>query len=182
MSYPAYGQYPVARKKRGMKRIVFGILGILANIVGLFVMPIIAGVVMALVAAMGAMGNEQDLDPAGGTIQMESTKTYIVYVPTDEVSSSTCTFDGVPASNVHKEDTPTDREIDGTSYSDAYQVTSPDESTVTVTCQGASSVKYAEIGVLSTLIGAAVGLLIPVALGVLSLILLIWGIVARVRS
>ena len=53
---------------------------------------------------------------------------------------------------------------------------------MTVQCEGASDVAVAEVGVMGTVIGFGVGVLVPVLLGLVALALLIWGIVARVRS
>ena len=55
MSAPASYLAPQPpRRRRGVKRLIFGILGIIANGIGLFVMPFIAGVIAVLITAIGA--------------------------------------------------------------------------------------------------------------------------------
>ena len=57
-----------------------------------------------------------------------------------------------------------------------------DDQEVTITCDGASDIGISDIGLIGTLIGVGVGLVIPIGLGILAFGLLIWGIIARVRS
>src|SRR5699024_4588070 len=99
--YPGYGtaalqytgyQPEPPRKKRGLKRIIFGILGILANGVGLFVMPFVAGVLVAVVALLGA--TPATIGGASGTVDASATALTLVYVPTSEAASTTCTVEG----------------------------------------------------------------------------------------
>lgn len=181
MVYQApYGYMQEPRKKRGMKRIIFGILGIIANAIGLVVMPLIAGVAVAVFALMSA--SPVSLGGPSGTFDASAASLHYVYVPTSEATSSSCTAEGGSDVIWDPESSQMPATIEGTEYVSigTVQVTSDQE--VTVTCEGASDVAVADVGLVGTLIGLGVGLVIPIGLGLLAMILLIWGIIARVRS
>lgn len=181
MAYQApYSMYQAPPKKRGLKRIIFGSLGIVANAIGLLVMPIVATFAVALIAVLTA--SPVSLGGANGTVDASSTSLHYVYVPSSELSSASCAVDGGSDVEWDPEGATMPATIDGTEYEPvgSFQVTSDQE--VTVTCDGASDVAVADIGILGTVVGFGVGLFIPIGLGFLSFILLIWGIIARVRS
>lgn len=178
---PAYGHGEPPRKKRGMKRIVFGILGLIANAIGLVAMPLIGGFVGAMIAAFGAMDPDVIDNPA--TIDVDSASMIMVFAP-EGVDPSTCTIDATGA------DTEVDTnvtgtytvDLDGTTYAEIAQVTAPSATQLTVDCAGTDTVAYGQGNIMIALITGGVGLAIPVLLGLVALGLLIWGIVARIRS
>lgn len=184
MTYPApygtYTQQPPPRKKRGLKRIIFGVLGIVANGIGLIVMPFVAAFAVAIFAVLTA--TPVSLGGSSGTVDATETSLYYVYVPTADAGSATCTVDGgtVTWDTADAGQLPT--AVDGTEYSDVgtFQVSTAQE--VTVTCEGAEDVAVSDVGFLGTLVGGAIGIAIPVLLGLVAIALLIWGIIARVRS
>lgn len=182
MAYSApYGYYQPPPKKRGLKRIIFGILGILGNGIGLFVMPVVGLFVAALIATIG--GTEaQDLGSDGGSFQADSMSVYSIAVPVEDAESTECTFEGVPESDVTPSDTAINFAHQGTTYVEIYDLTTSGGIEVQVSCEGASNVAYTEMGMVGFLISMGVGVVIPILLGILSIALLIWGIVARVRS
>lgn len=181
MAYQAsYDTMQAPRKKRGMKRIIFGILGILANAVGLVVMPLVAAFAVALFALLSA--TPVSLGGPSGTIDASATSLHYVYVPTSEVASASCTAEGESDVNWDGEQSTVPTTIDGVEYSPVGGFDVGTDQQVTVTCEGASDVAVADIGVMGTLVGLVVGLVIPIGLGFLAIILLIWGIIARVRS
>ena len=175
-----YGTYQPPRKKRGLKRIIFGILGILANGIGLVVMPFVAGIAVAVIAVMSAA--PVSLGSTSGVYDASGTSLHYVYVPADEVTSASCTVEGDSDLQWEPEHTTLPSTIDGTEYEPVGSFQVNDDQEVQITCDGASDVAVADIGVMGTLIGAGVGLVIPIALGLLAVALLIWGIIARVRS
>lgn len=176
-----YGYYQEPPKKRGLKRIIFGGLGIVANVIGLVVMPVV--MLFAASTVMVLSGGElQELGPEGGTFRAEGLAVYSVAVPVEEAAEAECTFEGVPADDVSSTSTGIEVTHDGRTYVEVYDVTSTGDHDVHVSCTGVSSVGYTEMGMLGALISMGVGLIIPILLGVLSLALLIWGIIARVRS
>lgn len=182
MAYQAsYGSYQAPRKKRGLKRIIFGSLGIIANGIGLIVMPLVAGFVVALVALLSA--TPVSLGGSTGAFDASSSSLHYVYVPTSEVGSVTCSAEG--GSDVVWE--PDDESmvpttVDGTEYTPIGTVEVTSDQEVTMSCEGASDVAVADIGLMGTLVGLGVGLVIPIGLGLIAIALLIWGIIARVRS
>lgn len=182
MTYSApYGYYQPPPKKRGLKRIIFGILGIIANGIGLFVMPFVAFFIAAIIAAMGGM-EVRELGSNGGTFQADAMSVYSVAVPAEDAENTECTFEGVPASDVTRNDAGIEVTHQGSTYVELYDVITSSDAEVQVTCEGASDVGYTEMGMLGFLISLGVGVIIPIALGILAIGLLIWGIVARARS
>lgn len=181
MAYQApYGMYQAPRKKRGLKRMIFGGLGIVANAIGLVVMPLVAAFVVALIALLSA--SPVSIGGPSGTVSASATSLHYVYVPTTEAASTSCTVEGGSDVVWDPNQTSVPATIDGTEYTVVGSIEVTTDQEVTVACDGASDVAVADIGVLGTLVGMGVGLLLPIGLGLLSLILLIWGIIARVRS
>jgi len=181
MAYQAsYGTYRAPAKKRGLKRIIFGILGIIANLIGLIVMPVVAGIVVAVIALLSA--SPVSIGGPSGTVQTTSSSLYFVYVPTSETGSSSCTVEGASDMVWDPSQGSSPATIDGIEYTVVGSIQVTDDQDVAVTCDGASDVAVADIGFVGSLVGMAVGLIIPIGLGLLAVILLIWGIVARVRS
>lgn len=185
MTYPApygtYTQQQPPRKKRGLKRIIFGVLGIVANGIGLIVMPFVAAVAVAVFAVLGA--TPVSLGGSTGTVDASGTSLYYVYVPTADADATTCTADG--GSSVDWEadaEAALTTSVNGTEYTQIGTLQATTAQEVTLTCDGAEDVAVAEIGVIGTLVGGAVGIAIPVLLGLVAIALLIWGIIARVRS
>lgn len=186
---PAYGAGPSPyagyqpeppRKRRGMKRIIFGILGLIANAIGLFVMPFVATILVTVVALLSA--TPATIGGASGTIDASATALTLVYVPTSEAASTTCTVEGTGEVIWDDEQSSAPATVDGTEYTPIGSITVTQDQQVTIQCEGASDVAVADVGVMGTVIAFGVGVLIPVLLGLVALVLLIWGIVARVRS
>ncbi|GAA1490229.1 hypothetical protein [Brachybacterium sacelli] len=163
-----------------MKRIVFGALGIIANGIGLIVMPFVAGLAVAVVALLSA--TPVSLGGASGTFDASASSLHYVYVPTAEAGSVSCTAEGGADAVWEPEGTTVPTTVDGAEYSPVGSVTVTSDQEVTLSCEGASDVAVADVGMMGTLIGLGVGLVIPIGLGLIAVILLIWGIIARVRS
>ena len=182
---PGYGAYaPPPPRKRGTKRIVFGALGILANAIGLVVMPIVAGIIGSLIAAMGML-DLTATSPQGGTVEASSMHVIMVAVPTEEAGSATCTVDGTAPADLSAEDVSSDglvATLDGREYTVVQQVTVTADQTLTVDCEGASAAAVSEMGMTGVFVSLGIGILVPVLLGLVAIALLIWGIIARVRS
>lgn len=176
-----YGSpYGPAPKKRGMKRIVAGIIGIVLNGIGLFLMPIVLGFVGLIISAVGMM-SLTSIEPEGGSFSVSGTTVTTVFVPADEAGAS-CEFVSDPPVDVSPDTSQLTVEHDGTTYIAAYEVMATSSQEVEVLCPGVSDVAVSEINVLWTLAGGGVGILIPVVLGFASLVVLVWGIIARMRS
>lgn len=173
---PGYGQ---PRRRKGLKRIIVGSIGIVLNTIGLFVMPFVAAVVGALIA-IGSASDPVALSPTGGTVPVDSMSMVTIAVPAGEAQSVTCTAHGGDLDPVSS---PMDvGSLGGVPYESAYQLSSPTTTEVVVECTGASGVAYTETGMVGMLVAMGIGVVIPIVLGVASLVLLIWGIIARVRS
>lgn len=177
MPYPAPQPQ---RRRRGLKRLIFGILGIIANAIGLFVLPFIAVLGGAVVGLLGM--TPAPLSPDGGTFETSAASIYYIAAPADEASSTTCEFDGQDLDIDHEASALSVGEIDGVEYESIYTVISPQNQQVTVHCEGATTLAVAEVGIVGMLISTGVGVIIPIVLGLLALILTIWGIIALVRS
>jgi uncharacterized membrane protein len=176
-SEPAYQAPP---KKRGLKRIIFGALGIVANLIGLVVMPVIALAIVAVVLVSNA--DARSLGSESGSVEASGMSMYYVYVPTEEVDDATCSVSGGDTTMDSSSSEGMTATVDGTSYTAVGTFDVTGDQTVQVSCEGASDVAVADVGMTGVLIAVGVGFGIPVVLGIIALILLIWGIVARVRS
>lgn len=176
-SYPQQAPPP---RRRGMKRTIFGIIGLVLNAIGLFVMPIIAALVAAVIATTGM--TPEPIEPRGGTYTADGMSILYLAVPAYAVASTTCEVEG--ADIQVDEDTAgmVVGEIDGVEYVSVYSINAVSEQQVTVHCEGTDSAAIATMGVVGFLITTGMGILIPIVLGLLSLVLLIWGIIALVRS
>lgn len=180
--YPApHGYYQPPRRKRGIKRTVFGGLGLIANAIGLVVMPILAGIIGAAIAGVGATDLEP-VDPRGGTFTASSWSAYSLAVPADEAGSVTCDISGRDVEVSPSSTEVSYGNVDGVEYVDAYDITAFGDQEVTVECEGASAAAVSEMGMVGILVSLGIGLLLPVVLGLASLVLLIWGIIALIRS
>lgn len=176
-----YGDAPPPRRRRGLKRTIFGVLGILANGVGLVVMPFLVGMIGA-VLTVGASQNLTALDPQHATIEGDSMRVYSLAVPAEHTGTVECAVTGGDAVLTSESSDYSVGTIDGTDYYDVYdlQISGSDE--VTVECTGTEALGLWDAGMGGTLISFGIGFLVPVVLGLLSVALTIWGIVALVRS
>lgn len=181
MAYQAsYGTYQAPQKKRGLKRIIFGILGIIANGIGLVVMPIVAGIIVTAFAVMSA--TPVSMGGSSATFDASMTSLYYVSVPTSEAASASCTVDGGSDVEWEPDVSSVTTTVDGVEYTEVGDIQVLNDQEVTITCDGASDIAVSDIGMIGMLIGLGVGLVIPIGLGFLAFVLLIWGIIARVRS
>ncbi|EWS82061.1 hypothetical protein [Brachybacterium phenoliresistens] len=174
-SGPGYG---APRKRKGIKRTIFGALGLIANAIGLVVMPVLAGIIAATIT-VGTGEGAIPLGPSGGTFTADTMSVHSIAVPASEAATAECTATG--ASLERELNTYTAGEIDGVDYVEIYDVRAA-SGEVTVECTGVSAVAYTEMGMAGTLIGLGIGFVIPIGLGLVSLVLLIWGIIALIRS
>ncbi|MGO1284845.1 MAG: hypothetical protein ACTHWF_01575 [Brachybacterium sp.] len=176
-----YGYTYTAPRKRGKKRLIFGILGLIANAIGLVVMPIVAGIIGTIVTVAGGADVTQ-LEPDGGSFQASSWSLYTVAVPESDLETATCEITGQDISVEPGDPTISTVEHGGVEYFDLYDITVYGDQEVTVACEGAEDVLVAELGMLGMLIGAGIGVVLPVALGILALVMTISGAVALMRS
>lgn len=173
-------QYVEPPRRRGVKRTVFGVLGIVANAVGLVVMPMVAGFLAIFVTAIGAVELEP-LDADGGTIQSSTWSVYTLAVPAEDVGTVSCEFEGAGVDPSRSADPEPVHSMDGVDYYDVYTLTAG-TGEITVHCEGTEALGISELGMGGAVISAVVGLVLPIGLGVLALALTIWGVVALVRS
>lgn len=187
MSYPqytpAYNPYAPPPKKRGLKRMIFGGLGIVANAIGLVLVPVIGLMIGAVISAMGLL--DLTVMPAeGGTLEVSPMNVGSVWAPVDEAADVTCdiTGSGLDVEPAYDPADTATTELDGVTYVQVYSIYATESTEAAVHCDGSSSVATSTMGLLPTLIATGASFLIPIVLGILSLALLIWGIIARVRS
>ncbi|MDN5601182.1 MAG: hypothetical protein L0J57_07695 [Brachybacterium sp.] len=179
-SYQQPYQYAERPRRRGLKRTIFGVLGILANAVGLFVMPMIAGFIALMVSGLGAM-ELTALEADGGTIESSTWSVYSIAVPEEDLESVSCEFEGAgvqPTRDISEEPLYT---MDGVDYYDVYTLTA-DSGEITVHCEGSDAIGVSEMGMAGTFISTLVGLVLPIVLGLIALAMTIWGIIALITS
>lgn len=188
MTYPpAYGpahddaQDP-RRRRRGVKRTIFGALGLVANGVGLVVMPFVAAIIGAVVIIAGNT-EMTALDPAGDSFQASTWSMYTIAVPQEDLGRTTCEIEGENVTVEQAETSDTSKgAVDGVPYYDLYSVSAFGEQEVSVTCTGGEAVALWDAGMGGFLASIGVGVLLPVVLGLVALVMTIWGIIALVRS
>lgn len=176
------GGYPAQpRKRRGIKRIIVGSIGMVLNFIGLFVMPLVVGILVAGISV--ASTTPQVIGSDSGTFSASSFSLHGVGVPADEVAGASCEIDG---QDIQVDDTADDDislgDIDSVEYVEIHDVSAYGAQDITVECTGTTSVAVLDYGLAGTALGMGAGLLIPIGLGTLSFILLVWGVIARVRS
>lgn len=185
MTYqPSYGYAPYTpapRRRRGVKRTIFGVLGLLANAVGLVVMPILAGIIGGLLT-MSASSELTPLDPRGSTFEASTWRMYAIAVPQEDLDSVACEIDGAEVTVEPGDPEISSGQVDGVAYYDLYDVQVFGDQEVTVTCEGGEAVALWDAGVGGVLVSLGIGVLLPVVLGLIALIMTIWGIIALVRS
>lgn len=173
----AYVERP---RRRGLKRTILGALGVFANAIGLFVMPFVAGSIALIVAGVGAMELEP-LEADGGTIESSTWAVYSIAVPEEDLETVSCEFEGAGVQPTREVSTEPLYTMGGVEYYDVYTLTA-NSGEITVHCEGTDALGVSELGVAGTLLSGLVGLVLPVVLGLLALALMIWGIVALIRS
>lgn len=178
---PGAGYVMAPPRKRGTKRIVFGILGIVGNIVGLFVMPVVATGIAVVIAGVGSMDLEP-VDPRGGTFTADSFGVYGIAVPADLADEARCSAQGEDIRVDPAGDDYSPGSVDGVRYVEVMEVQATGEQQVTVTCEGTDRAAVSTFGVGGALFALGIGVVLPVLLGIAALALLVWGIVARMRS
>lgn len=178
---PDYSQLP-PRRRRGVKRTVFGALGLVANAVGLVVMPIVAALLSGVVL-YSSNTEMTPLDPAGDSFEASTWSMYAIAVPQEDLDTTTCEIEGEDISVDRAEPSDTSLgSVDGVPYYDLYTVTVYGDQEVNVTCTGGEAVALWGAGMGGLLLSVGVGIVLPVVLGFIALVMLIWGIVALVRS
>lgn len=170
-----------APRKRGRKRLIFGILGLVANAIGLVVMPMVAGFIGVLFTVAGGAEVAQ-LAPEGDSFEASSWSLYTIAVPEEDLGTATCEITGQDLSVDPAEPEVTIAVLGQEEYYDLYDVFPAGDQEVSVVCEGAQEVVVAKLGMAGTLIGAGVGLVLPVGLGILALVMTISGAVALMRS
>lgn len=168
-------------RRRGRTRIVLGILGILASLVGLIALPLIgAGVGVTL--AMDSAGEPTSLGAESGTVTTEGTTLLLVSVPLRDAFEVTCDAAGTDV-KLRDHDTHEDAgTLGGDQYLTMLSVTAYGDQEVTLSCPGAQDVAYQAVPGTPVLVGAALGLGLPIVLGLFAIGLLVSGTLARRRT
>lgn len=180
MAYQQPYQYVERPRRRGLKRTIFGGLGILANAVGLVLMPIIASFIALMVTGVGAM-ELSPLEADGGTIESSTWSVYSIAVPEEDLESVSCEFEGAGVQPTREEATEPLYTMDGVDYYDVYTLTAS-SGEITVHCEGTDSLGVSEMGMTGTLVSGLVGLALPIVLGLIAVAMTIWGIIALITS
>lgn len=176
-----YAHTYAAPRKRGRKRLIFGILGLVANAIGLVVMPLLAGFIGIVLTVAGGAAVAQ-LSPEGDSFEASGWTLYTIAVPESDLGTASCEITGQDLSVEPAEPAVTIAVRGDAEYYDLYDVFPSGDQEVSVACEGVQEVVVAEMGMSGTLIGAGVGVVLPVVLGILALVMTISGAVALMRS
>lgn len=177
-SSPGGAMAPV--KRRGMVRIVLGIIGILLALLGIFLGPMLGAMIGGIFSFLSISSDAITVVPPGSPVHLE-TGTYIVAATSERASCEVRTTN--PGD---MEYTPTGDGLhldkDGTQYSRVGQLDVTTASDAVITCNDGSDAAIGRVGFAAVAVGLAIGVGIPVLLGLAGLVLLISGIIGRVRS
>lgn len=162
-----------APRRRGLVRIVLGVLGLLLGTAGLLTMATIAAFVATVIAPVSA--TPVSVGGSSDTFEASAAATYYVYVPSAEAAAATCSVDGGDGTawTARRIDMPT--EIVDVEYTQIGALTVETDRTVTLSCRGATDVAVMTLGMTGTTIVFAALLLCALAL-------LASGLRARVRA
>lgn len=164
-------------RKRGIKRIIVGSIALVLGVLGLLVGAVLGAVIGAAISLTAISPEDVTAVPAGSPVTVSASELYLVGT-TDPTATCTASGSGATLSEQRGDLT---FEKDGTTYYTVSQLSATSDGQATITCSG-GEVAIASVGVGGTLLGLLIGVGIPALLGLLGLILLISGIVARVRS
>ncbi|MGP9680489.1 MULTISPECIES: hypothetical protein [unclassified Brachybacterium] len=181
MYQTSYAYAPPPRRRRGVKRLVFGILGILANGVGLFVMPFVAAFIALMISGIGSM-ELTALDPGSDSFEASAWSSYTLAVPADDLDSVSCTINGTDVDVEAGDRTYSPGTVDGVAYYEVHEIMVSSTQDVTVNCEGTDAVALSELGFTSTVVSFGVGIVLPIILGLVALVMAIWGLIALVAS
>lgn len=182
MTYQApYGYALPPRRRRGVKRLIFGILGVLANGVGLFVMPVIAGFIALMISGFGSL-ELTPLDHESATFEASFWSSYSISVPAEDLDTVSCEING-DALDIEAGDTAhSPGSVAGVEYYEVYDIQVNSAQEVTVECEGADAVALHELKMASTVVSFGVGIVLPIILGLGALLMAIWGLIALLVS
>ena len=161
------------RRRRGLTRMVLGALGLLAGLAGLSMRSLIAALVAAVVAPLTAA--PVSLHGSSGSFPAAAGADHYVYVPSAEAGSVTCRVDGEGSVTWQPDRMGLEASVATTDYAQIGRITVASPQQVSISCGGASDVAVVTLGMTGT-----AGIF--VALGLVSLALLVWGAIARRRS
>lgn len=176
-SGPSPYSSPAPGRKRGLKRIIFGSIALVLGVLGLVLGGFLGVLIGTLISLTSIDSEDVTTVPAGSPVTVSASELYLVGT-TDPTATCTASGSGATLSDQSGDLT---FEKDGTTYHTVSQLSASSDGQATITCSG-GEVAIASVGVGGTLLGLLIGVGIPALLGLLGLILLISGIVARVRS
>lgn len=164
-------------KRKGKKRMIFGSLGIIAGLIG-------AAIFGFLGFAVGSASSITNITTAPGDSVTFPADAVVYYVLTpEEAGVVQCEATGPGALQAMEGDTTSALPIgDQSWYLTSVVSTSGDGAEVTVSCDGVNEVAYSALSFGDLFQAALVGAALPLILSAISLALLIWGIVAFVKS
>lgn len=171
--------YTQPPKKRGLKRIIIGIIVMVLAGIGM----VIGGFVGLGVGALSALDNAETTPVSSG--QQFGTTAGMYYVLVPGGTTATCTVTGEPSSAISGSESDSGSvtiDVNGQQYKAVHHFTTNDDAQITVDCGDAEDVVIASVGAGSVFVGAVIGVAIPGVFGLVGLVLLISGIVGRIRS
>lgn len=181
MDYQASYGYAPPPRRRGLKRLIFGILGILANAIGLFVMPAIAAFIALMVSGLGSL-ELAPLDHESATFEASPWSAYSLAVPTEDLDTVSCEVNGEDIVLEPGDRTYSPGTVDGVEYFEVQEILVNSTQEVTVDCEGTSALALHELGLAGTFISFGVGLVLPILLGTVALVMAIWGLIVLLVS
>lgn len=172
------GGYTQPPKKRGLKRIIAGIVLIVLGGIGAVGGGLLGAFVGAIIALQGAAPS-----PVVSGAEFQVTPG-LYYVAIESSEQSTCTVESSSPDAIDAETQDGDLPftVDGTDYKAVSSFSATRSTDVTVTCDGDVDPVVMSVSASPIIFGALIGVGIGLLVGVLGIVLLISGIIGRVRS
>lgn len=176
---PSYGA--PAPKRRGLKRMILGILAMVTSAVLVLVGAFLGAVIGAAVSMASIDAADVTVIAPGQQVEL----TDGIYFLGSTQSGATCTVTGTPAGSIENDSDSSGAftfDKDGTTYSVVSQLTVTGTATAGIDCGPGAELAIAPIGFGGMITGFLIGIGLPILLGLVGLILTIWGIVLMIRT
>lgn len=167
-------------KRRGLVRIIVGSVLLLLGLLGLLLGAILGAVIGAMISLVSLSGDDAQVVQPGQSVRLSDG----IYMVSSSTAGAACTATATPAGSVEVSEESLDQTIDkdGATFHVVQQLTVNGAPDVTVACNDGGPAAMVRVGYGGIVVGTVIGFGIPALVALLGLILLISGIIGRVRS
>lgn len=169
-------------RRPGAKRIITGVLGVLANTLGLLVIPLIGAMIGGMMVAGAAAEHSTSATP-GEPFPVEAGSFYFS-LPADEAEAAGCELltDTRTGEDISQQKR-ISFEADAVRYRSIFAVKTTEDANFLLNCAKApSNILITPVTDSTQLVPVVIGAVIPVVLLLICGGILVWGVIVRVRS